>query len=644
MPDAPHGPGPREPGQHRGAGLAALTFGALGVVFGDIGTSPLYALQTVFHADHGAVPTSQSAVYGVISLVFWSVTIIVSIKYVTFIMRADNDGEGGIMALIALIQRTGLTGRSAKVGLISLGIFGAALFYGDGMITPAISVLSAVEGMEVVSPSLESLVVPIALTILTVLFAIQRFGTGAVGRLFGPVMALWFTVLAVAGLRQLAEHPRLLRALSPTYAVQFFAQHGGTAFIALGSVVLAVTGAEALYADMGHFGRRPIRRAWFFAVFPALTLNYLGQGALIINDPKAIESPFFLMFPDWSRVPVVVLATAATVIASQAVISGAFSVTRQAVGLGFLPRLTIRHTSAREVGQVYVPAVNWGIFAAVLALVVGFGSSTALASAYGIAVTGTLAIDTILFFFVVHFLWHRPLRVVIAGAVLFLTVDLAFFAANLTKVLHGGWFPLTIAFVVYMVLMTWQKGREIVTRNRTEEEGPLRAFIEELRAVDPPVYRAPGTGVFLNATKETTPLAMRANVEHNNTLHRNAVIMSIHTSNVPHVPEHDQVTIDDLGYQDDGISHVSAQLGFQDDIDVPRILGLAVRRGLEGQCDPNTASYFLSRMTIVSTDAPGMARWRKKLFLAVARNASDPVAYFGLPDDRTVAMGSHVKF
>ena len=629
---------------HQRAGVGVLTLGALGVVFGDIGTSPLYALQTVFHADHGAVPTSQSAVYGVLSLVFWAVTIIVSIKYVTFIMRADNDGEGGIMALIALIQRAGLVGRTAKVALVALGIFGAALFYGDGMITPAISVLSSVEGLQVVEPSLESLVVPIALVILTVLFVIQRFGTGAVGRLFGPIMGLWFTVLAIAGLHEVIDHPSILRALSPSYAVQFFVEHGGTAFIALGSVVLAVTGAEALYADMGHFGRPPIRRAWFFLVFPALTLNYLGQGALILGDPKAIESPFFLLFPDWSRIPMVVLATAATVIASQAVISGAFSVTRQAVSLGFLPRLNIRHTSSQEIGQVYVPAVNWGIFFAVVALVVGFGSSTALASAYGIAVTGTLAIDTILFFFVVRFLWNKPLWLVLAGATAFLIVDLAFFSANLTKVLHGGWFPLVIAFAVFVILMTWQRGREIVTRNRTEEEGPLRAFVDELQAMKTPVYRAPGTAVFLNPTKETTPLAMRASVEHSNALHENVVIISIQTMNVPNVPEAEQVTIDDLGYRDDGISHVTAQVGFQDDVDVPRILHRAVAKGLEGSCNPDTASYFLSRMTMVPTNAPGMSRWRKRLFMGIARNASNPVTYFGLPVDRTVVMGSHIEF
>jgi KUP system potassium uptake protein len=630
-------------GHHR-AGVATLTLGALGVVFGDIGTSPLYTLQTVFHVDHGEVPTSRTAVYGVLSLIFWAITIVVSLKYVTFIMRADNEGEGGIMALIALIQRTGLASRSAKVALITLGIFGAALFYGDGMITPAISVLSAVEGIEVVSPSLGSLVIPISLGILTALFAIQHFGTGAVGRAFGPVMTVWFAVLAIGGVHQIARHPAVLKALSPTYAVDFFAEHGGTAFIAMGSVVLAVTGAEALYADMGHFGAGAIRRAWFFLVFPALTLNYLGQGALIVEDPQAISNPFFLGFPDWSRIPMVALATAATVIASQAVVSGAFSITRQAIALGFLPRLTIRHTSRREIGQVYVPAVNWTIFVAVVALVVGFGSSTRLASAYGIAVTGTLAIDTLLFFFVVRVIWRKPLWLVLSGGALFLTVDLAFFSANLTKVAHGGWFPLTIAVVIFVVLSTWQKGRSLVTGRRDNEEGPLRAFVDGLRSMEPPVHRAPGTGVFLNATKENTPLAMRANVEHNHTLHSSVVIMSIDTQRVPNVPEADQVSIDDLGYRDDGISHVTARVGFQDDIVVPRLLHLAVERGLERECDVATASYFLSRMTLVVTDAPGMSRWRKRLFVAVARNASDPVSYFGLPDERTVAMGRHVTF
>jgi KUP system potassium uptake protein len=639
-------PPPERPAERRGhapaGAMSALTVGALGIVFGDIGTSPLYALQAVFAAGGRELAPSQPAVYGVISLVFWAITIIVSLKYVTFVMRADNDGEGGIMALIARIRSVALERRSAQVALVALGIFGASLFYGDGMITPAISVLSAVEGLKVVSPSLESLVVPITLAILTVLFAIQRFGTGAVGRMFGPVMALWFAVLAVSGLHEIVSEPGILRAVSPTYGLTFLVEHGGIAFVALGSVVLTVTGAEALYADMGHFGRRPIRRAWFAVVFPALILNYMGQGALLLRSPGAVVNPFFLLMPQWARVPMIALATAATVIASQAVISGAFSVTRQAVQLGFLPRLTILHTSRSAVGQVYAPAVNWGIFAAVAALVIGFGSAEHLASAYGIAVTGTLAIDTVLFFVVVRVLWKRPLWLVVAGAAFFLTVDLGFFAANVPKVIHGGWFPLLIALLIFAVLTTWQKGREIVTRNREEEEGPLRAFVDEVRGLQPPVYRAPRTGVFLNANIETTPLALRANVEHNHTVHESVVIVSVRTLSVPHVPVAERTSIDDLGYRDDGITHVVTRFGFQDDIDVPATLRLAADQ-LEGHVDLERASYFISRMNIVATDAPGMAMWRKKLFVVIARNAASPVPYFCLPDDRTVVMGSNIE-
>jgi KUP system potassium uptake protein len=624
------------------AGKAALTLGALGVVFGDIGTSPLYALQTVFSADHHAVHPTQTTVYGVISLVFWTITVIVSIEYVTLIMRADNQGEGGIMALIARIQGVQLQRRWAQVALVMLGIFGASLFYGDGMITPAISVLSAVEGMEVVSPSFESWVVPITLGILTALFSIQRFGTGAVGRAFGPIMAVWFGVLAISGLPEVIDHPGILKALSPTYAITFLSEHGGTAFVALGATILTVTGAEALYADMGHFGRRPIRRAWFGLVFPALLIQYMGQGALILRDPTAIESPFFLLMPHWARIPVVILATFATVIASQAVISGAFSVTRQAIQLGFLPRLTVRHTSSHEIGQVYAPAVNWGIFVAVVALVLGFQSSEHLASAYGIAVTGTLAIDTVLFFVVVHVVWRKPLRVAIAGAAVFLLVDLTYLAANLPKVAHGGWFPLLIAALIFTVLTTWQKGRETLTRNRTQLEGPLRAFVDEVHTADPPAFRPVGTAVFLNANIDTTPLALRANFEHNRVLHENVIIVSIVVDRVPHVRETQRVTVDDLGYGDDGIVHLTAHHGFQDDVDVPRTLRRAAKR-LEGEIDVSCATYFISRMTIVMTHAPGMARWRKKLFMGMSRNTSNPVAYFGLPDDRTIVMGSHVE-
>ncbi len=622
---------------HAKAGMAALTFGALGVVFGDIGTSPLYALQTVFTHDNHAVPTSPGAVYGVVSLVFWTITLIVSIKYVTFIMRADNEGEGGIMALIALIRNAPARRRVAAALLVALGIFGASLFYGDGMITPAISVLSAVEGLKVIDSGLGELVVPITVAILTALFAIQRFGTHFVGRAFGPVMALWFAVIAVIGVGEVVKHPGILRALSPSYGVEFLFDHGGTAFIALGSVVLTITGAEALYADMGHFGRSPIRRAWFLLVFPALILNYMGQGALILRDPSAVENPFFLLAPHWSRIPMVLLATAATVIASQAVISGAFSVTRQAVRLGFLPRLTIRHTSA-QIGQVYVPAVNWLIFVAVIALVLGFRSSAHLASAYGVAVTGTLAIDTLLFFYVVRNLWRKPLWLSVIGCLSFLLVDLTFFTANLTKVFHGGWFPLTIALVVYVILTTWQRGRGIVTRNRVEEEGPLRSFVDELRDLQP--YRAPGTGVYLNANPETTPLAMRAAVEHLNALHESVVIISLQTTNVPHVPADQRLEIDDLGYRDDGILHITAHFGFQDETDVPKVVHAAARRPLECDITLDNLSYFVSRITIVLSDSPGMAHWRKKLFLGIARNAGNPVEYFALPEEQTVVFGS----
>ena len=622
------------------AGKAALTLGALGVVFGDIGTSPLYALDAVFHESD--VKPDQASVYGIISLVFWTITLIVSIKYVVFIMRADNEGEGGVMALIALLQ-SALGDTRAKVALVAIGVFGASLFYGDGMITPAISVLSAVEGLEVASPSLDSVVIPITLAILTLLFVIQRYGTGAVGRLFGPVMVLWFSVLAASGVGQIVQDPSILKALSPTYAVEFFGNDFGIAFLSLGGVVLAVTGAEALYADMGHFGRAPIKRAWFWFVFPALTLNYLGQGALIVEDSKAVDNPFYLLMPEWARIPAVVLAALATVIASQAVITGAFSVTRQAVQLGFLPRLTIHHTSEEE-GQVYTPAVNMVLFVAVIALVVGFGSSESLAAAYGIAVTGTFVTATILFFAVARALWHKPRWVVAIGAGVFLTVDLAFFGANLPKVVHGGWFPLVVGLLVFTVLKTWQRGRELVTASRREEEGPLQDFVDEFNAMDPPLHRTPGSAVFLNASKETTPLAMRANVEHNRTLHEEALILSLETLKVPHVPPRERITVDDLGYREDGIVHVTAKIGFQDVPDVPALIRDADALVDECDIDIEHCSYFVSHITIVRTDAPGMATWRKRLFQNLSRLSSNPVEYFRLPVERTVTMGQHIEY
>ncbi|MGI8593333.1 MAG: potassium transporter Kup [Solirubrobacteraceae bacterium] len=641
-------PGSPEPVPPRGTpaavvhgGGVGLTLAALGVVFGDIGTSPLYAMKQAFSEEHGLTPDPGS-VYGVLSLVFWAITIIVSVKYVVFVMRADNRGEGGIMALISLVQGTAMQSARGKWLLIALGVFGAALFYGDGMITPAISVLSAIEGLEVAAPALESLVVPLTIAVITALFAIQRFGTEAVGRLFGPVMAVWFSILAVSGLAEVAREPAVLRALSPTYAAAFFIDNGGVAFLALGSVVLTVTGAEALYADIGHFGRGPIRRAWFLLAFPALILNYLGQGALILGSPEAISNPFFLLMPEWARIPMVLLATVATVIASQAVISGVFSVTRQAVQLGYLPRLRIRHTSDAA-GQVYVPAINALLFVAVIGLVVGFGSSEGLASAYGIAVTGTLAIDTILFFVVVRLLWRKPLWLVAAGAATFLVVDLAFFSANLAKVVDGGWFPLVLALVVFILLTTWERGRELVTARRTEAEGPLSDFVEEVRHARPAVLRVPGTAICLNAGKRTTPLALRENLDHNGVLHESVVIVSVETQGIPHVDHSERVAVDDLGYEDDGIIHLALSYGFQDSYDVPQALRQAVEQGLPCELDLEHATYFLSHITIVRGRATDMRGWRKKLFLMLARTSASPAEFFGLPEGRIVTMGAHVE-
>jgi KUP system potassium uptake protein len=625
------------------AGRVALAVGALGVVFGDIGTSPLYSLQATFSRDVARpVPVTPDDVYGVISLVFWAITTIVTVQYVILIMRADNDGEGGIMALIALLLRlhAGRTPRSVMV-LAALGIVGASLFFGDSIITPAISVLSAVEGLEIVEPSLEQLVVPISAAIIVGLFSVQRYGTGVVGRFFGPVMLVWFTVLAVAGVHGIADHPDVLKALSPTYAVQFFADRGLTAFLALGGIVLTVTGAEALYADMGHFGRGPIRRSWLLLVFPALVLNYMGQGALLIEHPSGALNPFFLLIPHWARLPMVFLATIATVIASQSVISGAFSVTRQAVSLGYLPRLRIRHTSSRE-GQIYVPFVNWTLLAAVLLLVFTFERSSKLASAYGIAVTGTITITTLLFFVVMHTRIDRGW--VWAAAAVFLAIDLSFFLANIDKIVSGGWLPIAVAAIVCTVLFTWRRGRLIVTERREKLEGPLRGFIRQLHDHEQPVIRVPGTAVFLNRGDQTTPLAMRANVEFNHTLHEHVVVLSIETRPVPHVAEEQRLEISDLGFRDDGISHITAYFGFQDRQNVTEVLREAESKGLECPLEVEDAAYFLSKIELLPTGEPGMAMWRKHLFVATAHLAADPVEYFVLPRERAVLIGSHLEF
>ncbi len=635
--------------------MAALTLGALGVVFGDIGTSPLYALQAVFTADHHAVHATQGDVYGVISLVFWAITLVVSVKYITFIMRADDRGQGGIMALTALLQAARRRGSAVvPAALITLGIAGAALFYGDGVITPAISVLSAVEGLKVAVPSLHSLVLPIAVAILCVLFAIQRFGTGVVGNLFGPVMVIWFGVLGGVGAVEVAHHPGILRALSPSYGVQFFAAHGGVAFIALASVVLAVTGAEALYADMGHFGRPPIRRAWFLIVFPALTLNYLAQGALILRSPQAISDPFYLLFPSWAQIPMVVLATVATIIASQAVISGAFSVTQQAVQLDFLPRLSIRHTSERQIWQIYVPAINGAMFVTVLAIAIGFGSSTALASAYGVAVTGTFILNTILFLAVARLLWRRPRWQIALGAAVFLTVEVAFFAANLTKVAHGGWLPLAIALVVFTLVITWYHGREIVNANRESAEGLLADFIEQLGGQRLPVRRVPGVAIFLSPNLRGAPLALQANFEHNQTLHDHVMIVAVETERVPRVADSERVlpgakmlfsaaTGDPLDPLVESITPLTVRFGFLEEQDVPAALRMAVEQGLvEGEPDLASATYFVSKVAITPTREPGMAMWRKRLYVAMARYAADPADYFRLPEDQTVATSGRI--
>jgi KUP system potassium uptake protein len=623
-----------------GAGAIGLGVGALGVVFGDIGTSPLYALQTVFSIDQGAVKPTSGDVLGVISLVFWSITIVVSVKYLLFVMRADNDGEGGVLALAALMRRlTGGAGRLTTLVLL-LGVFGASLFYGDSVITPAISVLSAVEGLKVATPSLASAVLPVGAVILAVLFAVQRWGTHRVGRLFGPIMIVWFATLAVTGLRPIIAHPGILRGLSPTYIVSFVAAHPYTAFIAMGAVVLAITGAEALYADMGHFGRAPIRRAWFALVFPALTLNYLGQGALILHQPAAVGNPFFLLVPSWGRIPMVVLATLATVIASQAVISGAFSVSRQAVRLGFLPHLTVRQTSTRESGQIYVPAVNWLLFGGVLVLMFGFRSSSRLATAYGVAVTGTLIITTALFLIVARASWKWPPWKLAVAGVVFGGTEVTFFAANMTKIAHGGWLPLLLAAAIFTVMTTWQRGREIVTARRVELEGPLSDFIDDLHAHE--VMRVPGTAVFPHLSKETTPLALRANVAYNQVLHERVVIVTVESENVPHVHSDERLTVDHLGDAEDGIVHLTASYGFQDDQDIPEILRAARHHAAELDIDPDTALYFLSRITIERGDDRTLRPWRKRLFIALAHNAASPAHYFCLPDHRTVVMGCHV--
>ncbi|MDA1359541.1 potassium transporter Kup [Glycomyces luteolus] len=629
-----------------GTAKLALLVGALGVVYGDIGTSPIYALQTIFNpADPHPVPTNIANVYGVISLIFWSLVLIVTVFYVSLAMRADNDGEGGIMALITLIRRHS-QGRGRKAGLIlaALGIFGAALFLGDSMITPAISVLSAVEGLKTVNPDLETFIIPVTVVIIVMLFAFQRKGTAVIGRWFGPIMIVWFSTLAVLGIGGIARNPEILRALSPLYAIDFLFGHFSIAFFALAAVILTFTGAEALYADMGHFGRKPISRAWLFIVFPALLLNYMGQGALILEDTANIAGSFFLLAPEWARIPLLVLTGAATVIASQAVISGAFSVAAQASELGYLPRLRIAHTSEHHFGQIYVPWINWLLMVSVLTLVFAFRTSESLAFAYGMAVIGTIVIVTILFLYIARNRWGAPRWLLAVGGGLLLAINVLFLAASSTKIIHGAWLPLLIGVTAFTVMITWQRGREVVSAERERREGPLREFVDKMRRGEPKAAQVPGTGVFLGRGKDSAPLALRAALELNHARYAQTVVLSVQTEPVPRVPDEERIIVDDLGHCEDSVIHVTARFGYAETPDVPRALRLVRPEQSEGRkLRLDKAVYFLSTIQLKAGTEPTMATWRKHLFIATSHITSDAAEHFQLPRDRTVIVGSHIE-
>jgi KUP system potassium uptake protein len=613
--------------------LGGLVIGAIGVVFGDIGTSPLYALKETF-AGHHPIAVTEASVLGVLSLVFWTIMILVSLKYVVVIMRADNRGEGGSLALLALVTEMTRDSRVAHFVAL-LGVFAAALFYGDSMITPAISVLSAVEGLKVVAPQLETLVLPVTVVVLTALFAIQKHGTGVVGLFFGPVMCTWFGVLAVLGCLSILHRPEVLVALNPVYALHFLAADPWLSFMALGAVVLAVTGGEALYTDMGHFGRFPIRLAWFGLILPALVINYFGQGALLLADPAAIENPFYLLAPDWALIPLLVLATLATVIASQAVISGAFSVARQAVQLGYLPRMVIVQTSGAEKGQIYVPFTNWSLYLAVMALVLGFQSSSSLAAAYGIAVTGTMMIDTILVAFVMLLLWrwHWLAVALITGG--FLIVDLAFFSANAVKVLQGGWFPLVIALVSFTVLTTWKRGRQLLFRKMTQLSLPIKDF---LASISGDISRPQGTAVFLTSNRDGVPAALLHNLSHNKVLHERIVLVTVLTEEHPVVADDDRLELTDLGK---GFYRLIIKYGFMEQPDIPAALKQCAALGLV--FDLMSTSFFVSREIIIPSLQPGMALWRERLFKQMSKNAYSATEFFHIPTERVVELGTQVE-
>ena len=619
----------------RGRYLAKLSLGALGIVYGDIGTSPLYALRECFHGPHAIPPTPEN-VLGVLSLVFWSLIVVISVKYLIFVMRADNRGEGGILALMSLLRPPGRGQHNLRWLLILLGIFGAALLYGDGIITPAISVLSAVEGVGIATPAFANSVEPITIAILIALFFFQRRGTGGVGAVFGPVMLLWFLCIGVLGAVHVLREPRVLGAINPWDAVRLFIDNPGSGFLVLGAVFLVVTGGEALYADMGHFGPKPIRIAWFALVLPSLVLNYFGQGALLLRNPAAAAHPFYGMVPSWAHYPLVVHTTVAAVIASQAVISGAFSLTRQAVLLGYCPRVRIDHTSAREIGQIYVPSVNWALMVATIALVLGFRSSSSLAAAYGVAVTTTMAITTILMAVVARERWKWSVASAAGLAALFLGPDLAFFGANIVKVPHGGWFPLVVAGSVFTLLTTWRRGREILDARLRSELLPIDLFLVDVGQGKVP--RVQGTAIYMSRTSEGVPQTLLHNLKHNKVLHRQIVFLTVTTAEQPHVPQEQRLEVEELGY---GIFRVVALYGFMEDADVPELLGTIRFPGLD--FPPNDTSFFLGKETIFATKRPGMAIWRERIFAVMSRNARSATLFFKLPPNRVVELGAQIE-
>ena len=614
--------------------VAALTLGAIGVVYGDIGTSVLYAFKEVFA--HGHVPLTRDNVLGVLSMFFWTLMVVVSIKYVALIIRADNHGAGGLMALLALASQSVKDRERLRGALLLIGVFGVALFFGDGVITPAISVLSAVEGLEIITPAAKPYVVPISLVVLTVLFMAQRHGTSDLGRFFGPITILWFLAIAATGAAQIIREPAVLAAIWPGHGVRFALANHSMAFITLGAVFLCVTGAEALYADMGHFGKFPIRLAWFALVMPALVINYFGQGALVMLDPKAAENPFFLMTPEWALVPMVVLATAATVIASQALISGAFSATKQTIQLGFLPRLTILHTSVRETGQIYIPAVNWALYAGVVLAVSLFGSSSALAAAYGISVSLVMVITTALTFFVIRYGWGYPLWLCVLTTGFFFAVDLVFVASNSLKIMQGGWFPLVMAAVLCVVLTTWKEGRRLMGVAQRKDALELKSFLASVFLNRP--TRVEGTAVFLTADPGVVPNALLHNLKHNKVLHEQNLFVTVRNHEVPWIPMDKRIEMEALGHH---CWQVIVHYGFKNDVDLPRALQQARMRGC--QLEPMATSYFLSRDVVIPTLGGGMSPWREKLFAQMHHNASGAADFLGLPNNAVVELGSKIE-